>query len=203
MKNTFGGWAHVHDKSIDEVSDLIVTGRKANEATPDTWLTDYLGDRNKSLKVLDFGCGFGRNAFWLSNHCPFWTIIGYDNEAMILRTGEFSKIKYNGQIPFNLHFETDWCKVKETSFDVIYCTLVLQHIGEQTLTQYLSDFKKMTKRLIVAGRRYNDDKNRSTWKIIEEAGLLPDMFYSGNTCIQYKAEGDPHDHNFGIYTIKL
>ena len=90
--------------------------------------------------------------------------------------------------------------MKEEKFDVIFCGLVLQHIYEDALGVYLKDFKNMTKKMIVMGRRFNDDpKGRSTWTILGENGWVPSKFLSGLTQIPYTPDGNPEDHNIAIY----
>ena len=92
--------------------------------------------------------------------------------------------------------------VKNEKFDTILCCLVLQHIHEDVLKSYIEDFKKMTSKLIVFGRRFNDDvKCRSTWIIMEENGLIPSKFYANGNETPYVANGDPHEHNLSIYNI--
>lgn len=202
MKDTFHGWSTVGSMDLDVVTDLIVTGRKASEARPDVWLFDHLGKKEERLNVLDFGCGMGRNTFGIANHSPEWTVVGYDNEGMISKSREYCTLMYGGRIPKNMWFITDWEQVRLHRFDAIFCCIVLQHIYEDALAKYIADFKQMTNRLVVMGRRFNDDpKRRSTWVILEENGLIPDRFYAGGEIIPYNGEGDPGEHNLAIYTL--
>lgn len=201
MKDTFHGWAGVKKLNIDTVSDLILTGHKAKDARPDSWLFKYIGDKNTPLEVLDFGCGFGRNAFALANYGDKWMVTGYDNDSMLEKTKEFCGIQYAGKSFKNLRFVSDWDSIKVRKFNCIYCTLVLQHIYEDALVTYIGDFKKMTNLLLVAGRRFNDQRRKSTWAIIEEQGLVPEEFYLGGNKISYSAEGTPNEHNWAIYRM--
>lgn len=202
MKNTFNGWSNVDIMNFDAVVDLIMTGHTADQMRPDEWLFKYLEDDNKPLTILDFGCGVGRNSFGLATLHPNWKIIGYDSEQMISRVPEYANINYNGKIPINLSFISDWEYIKQYKFDRIICIIVLQHIKEYDLGIYLNDFKNMTNFLLVSGRRFNDDvKNRSVWTILEENGFYPEKFMRGNTIIPYNAEGNPEDHNTALYKI--
>jgi len=203
MRDTFHGWAAVDKMDIDVVADLIITGRKASEVRPDTWLFSHIGNSKNSLVVLDFGCGFGRNSFGMAMYGENWTVIGYDNEGMLSRVPEFFAINYSGKIPNNLWFVSEWNQIVLHKIDVIFCSLVLQHIYEDALMKYIQDFKQMTNKLIVTGRRFNDGKGkRSTWTILEEHGLIPDEFYGDCGQISYVAEGDPTEHNMAIYNLQ-
>ena len=202
MKNTFNGWANIGTYDINTISNLIVTGRLVKEAVADVWLFKYIGDTKRSLNILDFGCGMGRNTFQLGMMNPNWTIVGYDNEAMLEKTNIYHNIHYSNPLPNNVIFSSDWESIKSQKFDCIFCCLVLQHIYENTLKTYIFDFKQMSSKLVVAGRRFNDDVgNRSTWKILEECGLTPFKFLNGDTEIDFISEGPPEDHHLAIYTL--
>lgn len=204
MKNTFEGmWGRIGELDIDQTSNLIVTGKKASAVVPDEWIYKFIGKPEDTITVLDFGCGFGRNSFGMANHGKRWSVIGYDSEGMLAKTKEFAAVNYGGKIPTNLQFVSEWEHLRCQTFDRIVCIIVLQHINEAPLVQYLTDFKQMTKRLIVSGRRYNDDeKRRSTWTILQEQGLTPTGFYINDvTQVQYAPEGDPEQHHLACYTI--
>jgi SAM-dependent methyltransferase len=202
MNNTFNSWANVEHYDLDVVSDLIVTGRKAKDAVPDKWLLKYLGDPECGLKVMDFGCGMGRNTFEFGIIYPRWTIVGYDNKPMLTKTNDYYSVHYSGPVPENVKFITNWDELRTQKFDTIFCSIVLQHIYEDALKTYINDFKKMTSNLIVTGRRFNDDiKRRSTWTILEDNGLVPVTFLYHDQVIDYKPEGNDEDHNTAIYSL--
>ena len=96
-------------------------------------------------------------------------------------------------------------------FDCIYSILVFQHIFEEDLCKYIQDIKKMTNKLVVSGRRYNDDidkssgQHKNTWKILENNGLIPyqcigvrnDVFGE----IPYERDGNPNEHLTGLFKL--
>lgn len=203
MKNTFNGWSNIGNMSLDAVTNLIVTGKTSREAMPDTWIFKYIGDKNTQLNILDFGCGIGRNTFGLSKYSSKWSIVGYDNESMLDKTTEFWNLNYGGSISRNIWFQSEWDRiVKYYKFDVIFCNLVIQHIYEDAIKNYIQDFKKISPTLMVTGRRFNDDVNhRSNWEILEESGLKPTIFKHGDVDIVYNPIGNPEDHNIAIYKL--
>ena len=95
----------------------------------------------------------------------------------------------------------DWDLLKTMKFDCIYATLVFQHIYENDLNLYLQDIKRMTNKLIVSGRRFNDDmvddKYKNTWEIFENNGYYP----SNINDIKYSIEGDLEEHTLCIYDL--
>ena len=196
MKNTFNGWLEVDKLDINETVDLILTGRTAAQAIPDQWIFPYIGGKDEDLNVLDFGCGVGRNTFGMKEYAPMWSITGYDNENMLNKIQEFHCIHYyNKPIYKDITFSPEWNNLKSCRFNTIFCCLVLQHIYKNTLQSYIKDFKNMTNKLIVFGRRFNDDggTETSTWSILEDNGLVPYQFYSGTKEISYSnGKGDPH-----------
>lgn len=180
--------------------DYILTGRKAIEAQPDSWILNTIGSSILPLKVLDFGCGVGRNTFGAAIQRPKWWVVGYDNDGMISKKDEFFALHYKPPVPLNVVFTSDWEAVKAHQFDVIFCSLVLQHIYEDALVTYLKDFRLITQKLIVSGRRSNDDpKGRITWRILEEQGWTPNEFFHNGNPIDYTPDGHPEEHHTAIY----
>lgn len=203
MKNTFNGWSQISSLSLNTVVDLVLTNGTSETIQSDMWLTPMIGDKDKKISVLDFGCGVGRNIFDFSEKFPNWKFCGYDNPSMMNKANEYSKIRF-GKTVFdypNLELISDWDKLKSKKFDCIYATIVFQHIHEKDLNVYLTDMKSMTNRLIVSGRRFNDDvidgKYKNTWQILENNGYYP----SNVNDIKYSIDGDPEEHITCIYDL--
>lgn len=203
MKNTFNGWSDVLDLNLDTVVDLVLTNGTSQTIKSDNWLISTMGDESKSLSVLDFGSGVGRNIFDFSNRLPNWKFYGYDNPNMIEKSNEYSIIRFKRSIKdySNVQFISNWDILKTMRFDCIYSTLVFQHIFEKDLNIYLQDIKKMTNKLIVSGRRFNDDfidgQHKNTWQIMENNGYYP----SDVIGLNYSVDGNPHDHFTCVYQI--
>ena len=192
-------WKKAASLDIEELSFYILTGKTIFDFYPDKHIISKIGDSNETLRVLDFGCGVGRNTFAISEYSERWEVVGYDNQEMISKTPEYKNIKY-GQKDFEkVKFSCDWVDIKNKKFDCILCCLVLQHIREDELLSYIADFQRMAKRLVVAGRRVNDFTGRSTWSIIEKGGHSPIVFLSGKTEKTYYPLGDAEEHNTAIY----
>lgn len=201
MKNTFNDWYKLGDLSLETVIDYVLTDGKVETLNSDIWLLDYMGNKISNKSILDFGCGIGRNIFDFSTRHPNWKFCGYDNSNMIVKAKEYSNIKFNKTIYdyANVEFISDWDALKTRKYDCIYATIVFQHIHEKDLNIYLKDIKQMTNKLIVSGRRFNDDtingKYKNTWQILENNGYHP----SNTLNIKYSIEGDPNEHMTCIY----
>jgi len=204
MNNSFNGWFYVDQYNLNKVIDLVLTNGTSDTIKSDMWLTPMICDKSKSLSILDFGCGVGRNIFDFSQNFPNWKFYGYDNPNMINKANEYSNIRFGKNIQqySNLELFSDWDKLKTIKFDCIYATIVFQHIHEKDLNNYLQDIKQMTHKLIVSGRRFNDDmidgKYKNTWQILENNGYHP----SNALDIKYFIDGDPNEHITCIYDNK-
>jgi trans-aconitate methyltransferase len=211
MSEAFGNFwdeAHIQSGSLDKVADLICTGRTAVAMIPEFVSFPLFGKKSESRRVLDFGCGMGRNTFALSSYSENWIVVGYDNPAMISRTGEYCQLKYGKPIDQfnNVTFESDWQVVKQQKYDAVFACLVFQHIHEKYLVEYLNDLRSMTKLLVVHGRQFNDDNDKNTWKIMESQGYWPVVSLTvdevGRCSVrEYSSDVDPHCHRMNVYSL--
>lgn len=198
MINTFGVWATVvPQSSLATTIDYVVTGGTIHNAEFSPELLQFI-DFSSGTKILDFGCGVGRNAIPLALKYPECEISVYDNPKMVNQMQEFSQQKYKISLSdiSNIKIFTNWDEIKHLKFNYIYATLVFQHIYEDAINTYLNDIKQMTDYLVIGGRRLNDDLNKNTWSIIEKNGLYPINTNS------YKTHGDPNGHQMALYKIQ-
>ena len=142
----------------EEIGDAILTGYegKLDEMRP---FSDVIKHMPGGGLVLDFGCGIGRNTYYLKT--IYDNVVGYDLPPMI---EEFQK-KFNGE---NVTITSDWDNVKLLKFDDCLASLVFQHIPKPELENYLLDLQKMVKRLVLHGRTWQDFAGGYTLPIIEK-----------------------------------
>src|SRR5689334_9108298 len=101
---------------VDDVRERILTGYR--EGKP---FTPYIPtiDLPRATRVLDFGCGLGRNFPYLTSIAPH--VVGFDLPPMIERCRSLPD-------PPAVDLTSDWDDVRLSRFDVVFATLVLQHI---------------------------------------------------------------------------
>ena len=203
MTHNFNGYERIDNYNLNDLVSYIMYKYNVDNVYSDEWILNFLEKSNRRLKILDFGCGVGRNAFGLSEKSSNIDIVAYDNQKMLNRTAEYCSAKYDKNITDypNITFTSNWEYVKSQKYDYVYATLVLQHIFEEELNQYCQDFKNITKTLIVHGRRQNDDTlngvHKNTWKILENNGLFPvSCTLQGNCERVYSAEGTDFEEHF-------
>jgi len=203
MNHTYRNWKSLATKDIDATVHYIATNQKASNVTNSLHIIEkFILPHSGPIKVLDFGCGVGRNAIPLASKYPEWEIVCYDSIEMTDRMEEYCTIRHGVHISAynNIRIENDWSKLKKEKFDYIYAILVLQHIYEKDLSQYLSDIKNMTPKFIVHGRRFNDEiingQYKNTWEILEKNNLFPD------DTTGYSVSGNKSDHHSFVYSIK-
>jgi len=200
----FGLWEKLSEENI---AGMIYAGAKnLDDLKPSHDIIRLIGNPNEHRKILDFGCGVGRNIVGIVDFSIEWDIVGYDNEQMIdfsgLFVSDYNK-KYVKQI-FLLH---DWNAIvngfsTSQKFDTIFCCYVLQHIPEPQLRWYLEQFKEVGKELFVFGRRAIDPANtgsgydgrnnfKSVWKIILDCG-----YKISEAQEEFALEGNGNDHHW-------
>ena len=199
MKNIFHGWSVINHLTLEKVVDLVLTNGTPDSIESDNWILDII-KRNvtNNSKILDFGVGVGRNIFKFSLKAPDLSFIGYDNINMLEFTSKYCNHVF-GKSPIdfkNIKLEHDWSILKNEKFGCVYATIVFQHIYEEDLKIYIEDIKKMTNLLIVAGRGFNDDNKKITWKILERCGLYP----INASEVNYSSD-DPNEHITCVYNL--
>jgi 2-polyprenyl-3-methyl-5-hydroxy-6-metoxy-1,4-benzoquinol methylase len=168
---------------------------------PEDTVLSFCGDVTDKLRILDFGCGMGRNTFELSLNRP-WEVVGYDNSSMIKHVGEFCQTWYKkpmSDFP-DVSFTDNWDELRTQKFDCILCCLVFQHVPEVDICRYLEDFKNMTKKIVIYGRRAHDSIDGNTWRIMEKYGFFPTQTWS-YTDVKYVPDGHPEDHSLNVYCL--
>ena len=132
-----------------------------------------LGDR-----VLDFGCGIGRNITTLKSFG--FNVVGYDLPNMI---------KLCKELVNNIDLFDKWNIVKKYNYDFIFCGLVLQHIPLFALQEYLLDFQTMSKHMIVYGRVSSDHfTDKLVYDVIRESGWSLNRILQAVPCWDNKIE---------------
>ncbi len=117
--------------TADDLREHILTGFKSGK--PFTPYAPTIVLPSPVDWVLDFGCGVGRNfpcVRTLGRH-----VAGFDLPPMIARCRVLAS-------PVDL-LSDDWHALKSRRVDLIFASLVLQHIEVDVVLGYLADFARM------------------------------------------------------------
>jgi SAM-dependent methyltransferase len=137
-------WRHV--ASLDDVAvrDAILSGYRDGKP-----FAPYIPtiDVGSGARVLDFGCGLGRNFPYLITIAQ--QVVGYDVVEMIQRA------RAQPSQPA-VALEDDWAAVREQRFDLVFASLVFQHIEPAQLERYLDDIFVIARRCYVLSRGRHD-----------------------------------------------
>jgi SAM-dependent methyltransferase len=88
-------------------------------------------------RILDFGCGLGRNHPMLSKHAS--QVDGFDIPEMIRR---FNDSKYC-ELLYN------WDELMKRRYDLVYVSNVFQHLRRDWIRRYVGDLGRITSQLVV------------------------------------------------------
>jgi 2-polyprenyl-3-methyl-5-hydroxy-6-metoxy-1,4-benzoquinol methylase len=141
----------------DNAKELILSGWKEKGFTPTSGI-NRIGPEYK--RILDFGCGIGRNLSALSVGRD--KVHGFDFPSMITQAAQNESII--GNIKVALY--TDWSYVKQQQYDAIHICLVLQHMHPDEIREKMADFVGMTGTIFLHSRAYID----------HGGGLVKDFF---------------------------
>jgi SAM-dependent methyltransferase len=116
----------------DELREKILTGFK--DGKPFTPYVPTLTLPFPLARVLDFGCGLGRNFPYLKTVASHVT--GFDLAAMIARCRAAGAGGADA-------LSDDWDALRNARFDLIFASLVLQHVEADRCRLALADFARM------------------------------------------------------------
>ncbi len=127
IKDDYNTWAHQYDKNINRTRDL------------DTTVTKNSLSKIDFFKVLELGCGSGKNTEWLITKAD--RLVGLDFSKNMLDLAR-KKIN-NDKVTFiNTDINKNW-PVNDNSFDLATINLTLEHI--ETLDHVFNSlFMKLT-----------------------------------------------------------
>ena len=139
-------WAELAATATDDdLRERILTGFKDGKPftpyVPTIALPAPLGD------VLDFGCGLGRNFPYLRSVAA--RVVGYDLPPMIERCREVAPAGAD-------LLSSDWEGVADMRFDLVFASLVLQHIPKATCLDALAHFARMAPATYLLARGQGD-----------------------------------------------
>jgi ubiquinone/menaquinone biosynthesis C-methylase UbiE len=116
---------------------FLETGR-ADVAASVAWLTEQ-GAGPRWDRVLDFGCGAGRLSQALAEHAD--EVVGVDVSPPMLEVAR--KLDATGRCTFVLNERQDLTQFEDSSFDLVYSELVLQHLPATAIDAYLTEFLRV------------------------------------------------------------
>ena len=173
-------WLNVAESAdADELRERILTGFKSGKP-----FTPYVPTIHLPApldRVLDFGCGVGRNFPYLRSVAA--SVAGYDLPPMIERCRALAGV------PVDL-LSDDWNEVRARRFDLIFASLVLQHIESNGCRSYLADFARMSP-VVYLLTRADSDFGDNMLDLIAGLGL-----FRAGECV--KVEHDAATHQLKV-----
>jgi hypothetical protein len=164
--------------TADDLREQILSGYK--DGKPFTPYVPTITLPSPVDRVLDFGCGLGRNFPYLKTIARH--ITGFDLPPMIERcrtAGDTVDV-----------LSDDWSGVRSRRFDLIFSALVLQHIEPSACRSYLEDFARMAPAVYLLTRMDNDFGPR-VLDLVADAGT----FATGD-CVF--VDHDPQTHQLRV-----
>ena len=158
----------------DELREHILTGFRNGK--PFTPYVPTLDLPQPIDTVLDFGCGIGRNFPFLRSIAG--GVAGFDLPPMIARCRALSTTPID-------RLSDDWPRLAGDRFDLIFASLVLQHVETDACRAYLRDFAHMAPAFYLLTRIENDFGANVLDLVAEcgefEAGAVVDVEHDPDT----------------------
>jgi hypothetical protein len=138
-------WSDIAAGDEDDLRERILTGYKSGK--PFTPYVPTVVPAAPIESVLDFGCGLGRNFPYLKTIAA--RVEGFDLPPMIERCRALATEQVS-------RLSSDWAEVRARRYDLIFASLVLQHIDTDECRQYLADFAGMARYVYLLTRARSD-----------------------------------------------
>jgi SAM-dependent methyltransferase len=172
-------WEELAESASDEdLRERILTGFK--DGKPFTPYVPTLALPAPIAAVLDFGCGLGRNFPYLTSIAT--RVVGYDLPAMIDRC--------RAQKPGRVELTSDWDAVRSARFDLVFASLVLQHVPEDWCRTAIAAFARIAPATYLLARG-EGDFGFSALDVVAQSGL----FETGECRV---VDHDPATHQLRI-----
>jgi trans-aconitate methyltransferase len=163
----------------DEVRERILTGYR--DGKPFTPYVPTVPLPDSIERVLDFGCGLGRNFPYLKSIAR--EVVGFDLPPMIERCRTLSTD------PVAL-LTSDWHEVSARRYDLIVATLVLQHVETEACVAYLKDFARLAPVTYVL-TRVRSDFDANVLQLIADT-----QRFDAGVCVE--VDHDPATHQLRV-----
>jgi SAM-dependent methyltransferase len=163
----------------DDLREHILTGfRDGKPFSPYRPTLELPKSRDR---VLDFGCGIGRNFPFLTTVAR--RVVGFDIPPMVARCRDLATVQVD-------RLEDDWTKLRRERFDYVFAALVLQHVETEACRGYLADFATIAP-IVYLLTRTDSDFGHHVLDLVAEG----DRFTAG-PCIE--VDHDPETHQLRI-----
>ena len=163
----------------DDIRERILTGFKSGK--PFTPYTPTIGLPVALHRVLDFGCGLGRNFPYLTTVAD--QVIGFDLPEMIARCRALAAPPVDD-------LADDWTRLRDERVDLVFASLVLQHVETGLCRAYLRDFASMAPAVYLLTRT-DSDFGQNVLELVAET----DAFDAGP---MIEVEHDPQTHQLRV-----
>lgn len=158
-----------------DLREQILTGFKSGK--PFTPYVPTLAMPSPLGAALDFGCGVGRNFPYLTSIAD--KVTGFDLPPMIERCRTLAP----GPVD---RLADDWAEVRTSCFDLIFASLVLQHVETDTCRAYLRDFARMAPHVYLLTRAQTDFGVNLLQLVLEAEAFDP------GECVEVEHDPDTH-----------
>ena len=152
-------WSDIAVGDADELRERILTGYKSGK--PFTPYVPTIPLPATIESVLDFGCGLGRNFPYLKTIAS--RVEGFDLPPMIERCRALGTEQVSD-------LSGDWVDVRTRRYDLVFASLVLQHIDTDECRRYLADFAGMAPHVYLLTRT-RTDFDAVMLELVAESGL--------------------------------
>lgn len=164
------------DADADELRERILSGYK--DGKPFTPYEPTIALPRPMDWVLDFGCGLGRSFPYLKSVARH--VAGFDLAPMVDRCRVLSLERVD-------ILSSEWHELSARRFDLVFASLVLQHVETAACRAFLADFARMAPVTYLL-TRLQSDFGANVLKLVSESDL-----YDVEACAEVEHDASRHN----------
>lgn len=109
-------------------------------------------------KILEIGCGYGPNLYWIAKQLPDTQLIGLDiNSASIEEGHQFFLDNGISNVKLICGKADELYRFGDKSFDIVFTDALLIYIGPDKIRNIISEFLRITRRALILVEWHSED----------------------------------------------
>jgi len=166
----FTYWPQVGNlKDINKISRYTNSQENISEILPRKSILPLF---ENAKNILDYGCGIGRNAYYLGTKLKDSTVFGFDHASILSYAFDYYLSYYEeDEEPSNVILNSDWSELNQIKYDVTLCDTVFSCMKLQEVYERANELAKISSIILIIDRGFHLESRFTIWNDLEQTNL--------------------------------